>query len=154
MRAFRGCARYADSLVALTSHRHTTEVNISVGIFGILQRCLTEPSLKVMIFCAGGSLGTQEIAFPHQCEIKVNGGEVKANLRGLKGKPGSTRPVDITHLLRFKPPTYNNRLEFMYALTNKVDTPRRNLLVKAFIRVTNVGDRHTTWSSSCASRTL
>jgi len=73
-----------------------------------------------MIFCAASSTGVVDIAFPHQCEIKVNGGDVKANLRGLKGKAGSTRPVDITNHLRLKPPTYSNRLEFIYALTNKV----------------------------------
>jgi len=77
-----------------------------------------------MIFCAAASTGVQDIAFPHQCEIKVNGGELKANIRGLKGKPGSTRPVDITHLLRLKPSTYSNRLEFMYALTSKVGHPQ------------------------------
>ena len=81
---------------------------------------MADPSQRIMIFCAAANTGVQDIAFPHQCEVKVNGGEVKANLRGLKGKPGSTRPVDITHLLRLKPPTYSNRLEFLYALTNKV----------------------------------
>lgn len=71
------------------------------------------------MFCAMENTGTQDIAFPHQSELKVNGGDVKANLRGLKNKPGSTRPVDITDLLRLKIPNYANNIEFTYALTNK-----------------------------------
>jgi E3 SUMO-protein ligase PIAS1 len=74
-----------------------------------------------MVFCAGDNHGQQDIAFPHQSEIKVNGGEVKANLRGLKNKPGSTRPVDITEELRLKIPQYSNNVEMTYALTSKVD---------------------------------
>jgi E3 SUMO-protein ligase PIAS1 len=73
-----------------------------------------------MVFCAAEGHGRQDIAFPHQSEIKVNGGEVKANLRGLKNKPGSTRPVDITKELRLNLPTYSNTVEMTYALTSKV----------------------------------
>jgi E3 SUMO-protein ligase PIAS1 len=89
---------------------------------GILSRVLNEPSLRVMVFCAAEGHGQQDIAFPHQSEIKVNGGEVKANLRGLKNRPGSTRPVDITKELRLKTSnnTYTNTVEMTYALTNKV----------------------------------
>ena len=60
-----------------------------------------------------------DIAFPHQVEIKVNLDEVKANLRGLKNKPGSTRPADITHMLR-KRAGYENSMSVTYALTTKV----------------------------------
>jgi hypothetical protein len=62
----------------------------------------------------------QEIAFPYQCELKVNGGEIKANLRGLKNRPGSTRPVDITTSLRLKQSGYTNNVELTYALTQRV----------------------------------
>jgi E3 SUMO-protein ligase PIAS1 len=72
-----------------------------------------------MVFCATEGSGRQDIAFPHQSEIKVNGGEVKANLRGLKNKPGSTRPVDITKDLRLNIVSYPNTVEMTYALTNK-----------------------------------
>lgn len=74
--------------------------------------------MRVMIFCAADGTGVQDIAFPHQSEIKINGGEIKANLRGLKNRPGSTRPVDITDYLRLRP-NYQNNIEFTYALTNK-----------------------------------
>jgi E3 SUMO-protein ligase PIAS1 len=72
-----------------------------------------------MVFCAAEGQGRQDIAFPHQSEIKVNGGDIKANLRGLKNKPGSTRPVDITKDLRLNIAAYSNNVEMTYALTNK-----------------------------------
>ena len=61
-----------------------------------------------------------DIAFPHQVEIRVNTEEVKSNLRGLKNKPGSTRPADITNLLRKRVPGYENTMTVIYALTSKV----------------------------------
>ena len=75
-----------------------------------------------MIYCAADSgvspFSKVDIAFPYQVEIKVNQDEVKSNLRGLKNKPGSTRPADITNLLR-KRAGYQNIMEVLYALTQK-----------------------------------
>lgn len=104
----------------MTQHRHTVKIILRVADHPILSRVLREDNLKVMVFCAGDIHNKQDIAFPHQSEIKVNGGEVKANLRGLKNKPGSTRPVDITKELRLNLPAYNNTVEMTYALTQKV----------------------------------
>ena len=106
----------------MAQHRHTVSIPIRAADYPILNRIATEPALKVMVFCSGEGPGRpQEIAFPHQSEVKVNGGEVKANLRGLKNKPGSTRPVDITKELRLnsKIPNYSNNVEMTYALTTK-----------------------------------
>lgn len=95
----------------------------------ILRRDLAEkiqadPNLRVMIYCASDPLNPYtltDIAFPYQVEIKINEDEVKANLRGLKNKPGSTRPADITKLLRIRA-DYSNVMKVTYALTNKVST--------------------------------
>ena len=83
---------------------------------------MNESNLKVMIYCTAEpiSLYTKvDIAFPYQVEIRVNGDEVKSNLRGLKNKPGSTRPADITGLIR-KRAAYENVMTCTYALTQKV----------------------------------
>ena len=105
---------------AMAHHRNSITIVIRTSQYPDLQKCIDDPTMRVMVFCAANNHDVQDIAFPYQCEIKVNSGEIKANLRGLKNKPGSTRPVDITHLLRLKPPTYGNSLEFTYALTSKV----------------------------------
>ena len=78
-----------------------------------------------MVFCASETIGpytkdASDITFPHNVELKCNGDEVKANLRGLKNRPGSTRPADITSMIRRRPANYPNLVEMVYALTTKV----------------------------------
>ncbi|KAI0024870.1 hypothetical protein F4780DRAFT_480675 [Xylariomycetidae sp. FL0641] len=111
---------------AMSQHRNSITQTVKTSDNPNLSRCLTDNSYRIMVFCAGDCAGdnqpVQDVAFPHQSELKVNGGDIKANLRGLKGKPGTTRPVDITHELRLKQSNYANTVEFTYALTNKVKT--------------------------------
>lgn len=82
-----------------------------------------DPNLRVMIYCAAdsglNSYTQSDIAFPHQVELKANLDEVKANLRGLKNRPGTTQPADVTDNLR-KKPNYLNTIVMTYALTQKV----------------------------------
>ncbi|KAK4918784.1 E3 SUMO-protein ligase pli1, partial [Elasticomyces elasticus] len=86
------------------------------------QRFQENDNVRVMVFCAAESFEPawkpQDIAFPHHAELKINQDDVRANLKGLKNKPGSTRPVDITPLLR-KKAGQQNSLELVYALTSK-----------------------------------
>ncbi|KAI0453243.1 hypothetical protein F5B21DRAFT_289278 [Xylaria acuta] len=103
----------------MNQHRNTIHLAMRVSEHPNLATLANDKSYRVMLFCATDNASVQDIIFPHQSEIKVNGGEIKANLRGLKGKPGTTRPVDITDSLRLKPANYNNNIEFTYALTNK-----------------------------------
>lgn len=103
----------------MAQHRNSVNISIRLCDHPALQQCINDKSYRVMIFCASDTSGLQNVTFPHQSELRVNTDEVKANLRGLKNKPGSTRPVDITHALRLKP-HYVNNIEFTYALTNKV----------------------------------
>ncbi len=107
----------------MANHRDSITIPIRVSSMPQLDRCLRDRDLRIMVFCAAANTGIQDIAFPHQCEMKVNGDDVKVNMRGLKNKPGSTRPVDITDYLRLKPPGYNNNLEFIFALTTKEGDP-------------------------------
>jgi E3 SUMO-protein ligase PIAS1 len=109
----------ADVYLAMTAHRHTVSIPLRVSDHPLLSRVAKDPLLKVMVFCAAEGQGRQDISFPHQSEIKVNGSDIKANLRGLKNKPGSTRPVDITKDLRLNIAAYSNTVELTYALTNK-----------------------------------
>jgi E3 SUMO-protein ligase PIAS1 len=79
-----------------------------------------------MVYCAADSGLNQytksDIAFPHQVELKANLDEVKANLKGLKNKPGTTRPADVTNYIR-KKPGYPNHIVMTYALTQKASPP-------------------------------
>lgn len=91
----------------------------------VIDQLNNDPSCRIMVFCASEAFGpysrdASDIAFPHNVELKCNGDEVKANLRGLKNRPGSTRPADITSMIRTKPTNYPNSVEMVYALTTKV----------------------------------
>ncbi|KAL1972463.1 hypothetical protein VTN31DRAFT_6877 [Thermomyces dupontii] len=81
-----------------------------------------DPNMRVMVFCAADTglnqFSRSDIAFPHQVELKVNYDEVRANLRGLKNRPGTTRPADITNYIR-KRAGYTNSVVMTYALTQK-----------------------------------
>lgn len=92
--------------------------------YSAAERLQTDLDTRVMVYCAGDSGLTQftksDIAFPHQVELKVNLDEVKANLRGLKNRPGTTQPADVTSLIR-KKAHYPNNIVMTYALTQKVD---------------------------------
>lgn len=88
------------------------------------EKLSNDPSIKAMIYCASEPISPfskVDISFPHNIEIKINGDEVKANLRGLKNKLGSTRPADITGLLRRRA-GYDNSMTVTYALTNRVSS--------------------------------
>lgn len=88
----------------------------------VASRLQADPNLRVMVYCAADTGLNQytksDIAFPHQVELKANLDEVKANLRGLKNKPGTTRPADVTDYIR-KKPGYPNHIVMTYALTTK-----------------------------------
>ncbi|KAJ5166510.1 uncharacterized protein N7482_005291 [Penicillium canariense] len=81
-----------------------------------------DPNLRVMVYCAADfglkQYTKSDIAFPHQVELKANLDEVKANLRGLKNRPGTTQPADVTNYIR-KKPNYPNNIVMTYALTSK-----------------------------------
>jgi E3 SUMO-protein ligase PIAS1 len=81
-----------------------------------------DPSLKLLLFSSIeqplGNYSLHDVTFPSQFEVKINQDEVKANFKGLKNKPGSTRPADITEYVR-KTPGYRNSIQITYALTQK-----------------------------------
>lgn len=106
--------------------RDTTRDSVDCKVIfspAVADRLQRDSTTRVMIYCAADTTLSPytkvDIAFPHQVEIKVNLDEIKANLRGLKNKPGSTRPADITNLVR-KRANYENSVVMTYALTHKV----------------------------------
>ncbi|KAF2143038.1 uncharacterized protein K452DRAFT_326218 [Aplosporella prunicola CBS 121167] len=94
----------------------------------------SDPGLRVMLFSAAdpllGPYARADIAFPSQLEVKLNGEEVKSNFKGLKNKPGSTRPADITDPIR-KIANYKNIIQVTYALTQKA---RKYIFVVNLVR--------------------
>ncbi|KAK6349719.1 SUMO ligase siz1 [Orbilia brochopaga] len=78
--------------------------------------------LRLILYCAaiegGNVVGPHHVAFPQQIEIRVNSKTVTANLRGLKNKPGTTRPLDVTDYFE-KLVGFKNTLTITYALSTR-----------------------------------
>lgn len=99
--------------------------------FQISQSCVDsmrkDSNHKIMLYCAAdiphgpthGPSYPLDITFPTQIEVKVNDESFHGNLRGIKKKPGTTRPADITDLTR-RLPGYRNTLTITYAATDRV----------------------------------
>ncbi|KAF9403271.1 SUMO ligase siz1, partial [Podila epigama] len=80
-----------------------------------------DPELQLMVFCGWADSPPQQpvlMEFPSVCEIKVNGRVLEANLRGMKNKPGTVAPANITRLCRLESADYN-KVEFIYANSTK-----------------------------------
>ncbi|EWC45103.1 hypothetical protein DRE_06242 [Drechslerella stenobrocha 248] len=77
--------------------------------------------MRVILYCAAienNQSGPYHVAFPQQIEIRVNGKTLSANLRGLKNKPGTTRPLDVTDYIE-KSLGFKNNIMITYALSAK-----------------------------------
>ncbi|KAI9661596.1 MAG: SUMO ligase siz1 [Bathelium mastoideum] len=142
---FRSALRKAP---AMTSHRHTVATTLALNQ-DQAARIRSDPQLRICLFCGSDSgLGRYEqldIAFPSQIEVKVNADEVKANYKGLKNKPGTTRPADITDFIR-KTTNYDNAISITYALTQKdaksqqANTSQKFTLIAYLVKTTSVGE--------------
>jgi E3 SUMO-protein ligase PIAS1 len=63
------------------------------------------------------------IEFPPTCEVRINGTQLTANLKGMKKKPGTAPPPNITSHANLN--SLPNRVEMIYVnsqqpVTNKV----------------------------------
>jgi E3 SUMO-protein ligase PIAS1 len=110
-------------------HRNTVDLTVRTADHPLLGEILQGASrYRVLVFCAGENTpAKQDVSFPYQSEVRVNGEDLKASLRGLKNKPGSTRPVDITNKLRLRPISYENKVSLSYALSTKVSSVRLDI---------------------------
>lgn len=115
----------------MQSHRNNVTTTLKLRR-DIVDKLKADPALRIMVYCAAddylGHFTKSDIAFPQQVELKVNQDDVKANLKGVKGKQGSTLPADITAFVR-KLEHYTNTISMSYALTQKAS--KRCLLGEA-----------------------
>ena len=149
------------TLDASPTHRATISRNLTLNE-NQSGRLKTDPSLRLLLFSALeqplAPYSRLDIAFPSQIEVRVNDDEVKANYKGLKNKPGSTRPADITDFVRTKVANQRNSILITYALTQKASQLEVSYLVSPLKRDLKLilKSRDTTcsstWSGSFPSR--
>ncbi|CAI6333441.1 unnamed protein product [Periconia digitata] len=104
------------------SHRQNCNKSLTLNET-TCHRLRSDRSLRLLLFSAVeqplAPYTRLDVAFPSQIEVRINGEEARANYKGLKNRPGSTRPADITDLVRIAPANYRNNLLITYALTQK-----------------------------------
>ncbi|KAI0735084.1 PINIT domain-containing protein [Earliella scabrosa] len=77
------------------------------------------------------------IEFPPTCEVRVNGTQLNANLKGLKKKPGTAPPPDLGKVVRMAASS-TNRVEMIYVNSQQPTPPKKYYLVVALVEVTTV----------------
>ncbi|EGP84926.1 uncharacterized protein MYCGRDRAFT_23060, partial [Zymoseptoria tritici IPO323] len=88
----------------MPQNRHTVRAILALSPDHV-KTLKDDPSMRLMLFCGmSGNMSpyvSVDVAFPNQLEVKINGDDVKHNFKGLKNKPGTTKPTDITDKNRF-----------------------------------------------------
>ncbi len=109
----------------------------SVGIGYVLLRGLPEHSSKyqLRLYCTSSSFYSPPvpfrnplsqpcpIEFPPTCEVRVNGVQLNANLKGLKKKPGTAPPPDLGKATRLAF-GQTNRVEMIYVNSQQPTSPK------------------------------
>lgn len=105
----------------MPSHRHTVSIQVTLSDH-ICERLRADTNLRIMLYCTApspiGRYELSEISFPNSIEVRMNQEAVPSNYRGLKNKPGTTKPADLTNFVR-KQGRYPNVLNINYAQTQK-----------------------------------
>lgn len=63
------------------------------------------------------------IEFPPTCEVRVNGTLLQANLKGIKKKPGTAPPADLSKLVR-PLASVANKIEMVYVNSQQNSQPK------------------------------
>ncbi|KAK1080454.1 E3 SUMO-protein ligase pli1, partial [Friedmanniomyces endolithicus] len=105
----------------MPQNRNTVRATITLSTEQA-QRMANSDNMRLLMYC-GAAQGMShyspvDIAFPNQMEVKVNEDEIKSNFKGLKNKPGSTKPADLTQKIRARA-NYPNHMTVTYALTSR-----------------------------------
>nr|POE65078.1 e3 sumo-protein ligase pli1 [Quercus suber] len=102
----------------MPQNRHTVRPAITLDENLVMH--IKSQGMRLLLYCGPMSQMSPytpvDIAFPSQIEIKINNDTQQHNYKGLKNKPGTTKPVDITDLVRVQK-NYTNQLSITYALT-------------------------------------
>ncbi|KJA29423.1 hypothetical protein HYPSUDRAFT_127996 [Hypholoma sublateritium FD-334 SS-4] len=73
--------------------------------------------------------------FPPTCEVRVNGTQITANLKGLKKKPGTAPPPDIGKYSRI---TSSNKIEMVYVNSQQPVQSKKYYMIVMLVEVTTI----------------
>ncbi|KAI0348571.1 hypothetical protein BDW22DRAFT_1424727 [Trametopsis cervina] len=81
--------------------------------------------------------GPCPIEFPPTCEVRVNGTQLAANLKGMKKKPGTAPPPNLGQHLKVGV-GMTNRIDMVYVNSQQPTTSKKYYLVVMLVEVTTV----------------
>lgn len=116
-------------LPAMSSKRNTVNTTVNLS-YAVVEQLKSSSTFRILVYCSGDSdrfSRRVNISFPAQMEIRVNNEVFTGNTRGIKKKPGTTRPADITSFIK-KGVNYPNSFAVTYAATDKVGPHHLELL--------------------------
>ncbi|KAK9446947.1 PINIT domain-containing protein [Limtongia smithiae] len=104
---------------AVSDHRNTVTLTFRFTV-AQAERLMQDKTYRVFLLCAltDDFIRQAPIQFPQSIEIRANGKFSTANLKGLKNKPGTAKPADLTDLLVLDS-YYKNRIDVAYAYTSQ-----------------------------------
>lgn len=124
----------ADVLAKLNSARCVSSTLTVVRIMLIRSR-FASPKYQLRLYCTSSTFYTPPgpfrnpiaapcpIEFPPTCEVRVNGVQLTANLKGLKKKPGTAPPPDLGKATRLAF-GQTNRVEMIYVNSQQPTSPK------------------------------
>ncbi|OBZ79736.1 E3 SUMO-protein ligase pli1 [Grifola frondosa] len=128
--------------------RRSQSLAFSMSNEVILKLTSPNPKYQLRLYCTSstyyspsGAFRTMTapcpIEFPPTCEVRVNGIQLTANLKGLKKKPGTAPPPDLGKSVRM-PPGASNRVEIVYVNSQQPVQTKKYYLVVMLVEVTTV----------------
>ncbi|KAK7064267.1 MIZ zinc finger protein [Favolaschia claudopus] len=76
------------------------------------------------------------VEFPPTCEVRVNNVQLSANLKGLKKKPGTAPPPDMSKYVRLT--TASNKVEMIYVNSQQPAQPKKFYLLVQLVETVTV----------------
>ena len=103
--------------------------------------CCCSPKYQLRLYCTSSTYYTPDspfrspgatpcpIEFPPTCEVRVNGTQLNANLKGLKKKAGTAPPPDLGKLVR-QTANATNHVEMIYLKSQQPGPPKVPLFAR------------------------
>lgn len=134
----------ADVVAKLNSTEYVSPPLVTIGYVLLTMPPYRSRKYQLRLYCTSSVFYATPIAFrnptpqpcpiefPPTCEVRVNGVQLTANLKGLKKKPGTAPPPDLGKATRLAF-GQTNRVEMIYVNSQQPTSPKVPLSLHARI---------------------
>ncbi|KAL5535410.1 PLI1 [Sanghuangporus sanghuang] len=129
--------RRSQTLIFSLSQEHINKLSMPSSRYQLRLYCTTNTFYSPSLSGFRSSTSLCPIEFPVTCEVRVNNAPLTANLKGIKKKPGTAPPADISKLARMAP-GHQNRIEIIYVNSQQNTAPKKYYLIVFLVEATSV----------------